>query len=122
MIVRILPFNPELYAIEKECRAAELDDAERLAVRQERAVPLLDELFAWMALKDAEGPPKSPMAAALRYSLKLETALRCYASDGRLEIDNNRAERALRAVAVGRNYVESSVMLSRPGGDRAKAA
>ena len=92
----------ELYAIEKECTAAELDDAKRLAVRQERAVPLLDELFAWVALKNGEVLPKSPMAAALRYSLKLETALRCYASDGRLEIDNNRAERALRAVAVGR--------------------
>jgi hypothetical protein len=81
---------------------AELDDGERLAVRQEQALPLLDELFAWMALKEAEVLPKSPMAAALRYSLTLETALRCYASDGRLEIDNNRAERAMRPVAVGR--------------------
>jgi len=91
-----------LYAIERNCRSADLDDAARLAVRQEQSVPLLDELFAWMALKEAEVLPKSPMAAALRYSLKLETALRRYADDGRLEIDNNRAERALRPVAVGR--------------------
>ena len=55
-----------------------------------------------MALKEAEVLPKSPMAAALRYCLKLEEALRRYATDGRLEIDNNRAERALRQVAVGR--------------------
>jgi len=92
----------ELYEIEKHCKAADLDDAARLAVRQEEAVPLLDELFAWMALKEAEALPKSPMAAALRYSLTLETALRGYTGDGRLEIDNNRAERALRPVAVGR--------------------
>lgn len=92
----------DLYAIEKSCTAAELDDDQRLAVRQEQALPVLDEIFAWMALKESEVLPKSPMAAALRYSLKLETALRRYASDGRLEIDNNRAERALRAVAVGR--------------------
>jgi len=91
-----------LYRIEKHCRAAELDDAARLAVRQEEAVVLLDELFAWMALKEAAVLPKSPMAAALRYSLTLEAALRRYAGDGRLEIDNNRAERALRPVAVGR--------------------
>lgn len=91
-----------LYRIEKHCTRAELNDAERLAIRQEQAVPVLDELFAWMALKEAEVLPKSPMAAALKYSLTLETALRRYASDGRLEIDNNRAERALRPVAVGR--------------------
>ena len=91
-----------LYVIEKQCKEAELDDAGRLAVRQKHALPVLDELFAWMALKEAEVLPKSPMAAALRYSLKLEAALRRYASDGRLEIDNNRAERGLRPVAVGR--------------------
>jgi hypothetical protein len=91
-----------LYAIERNCKSADLDDAARRAVRREQSVPLLDELFAWMALKEAEVLPKGPMAAALRYSLKLETALRRYADDGRLEIDNNRAERALRPVAVGR--------------------
>jgi len=91
-----------LYAIEKNCTAADLDDDQRLAARQEQSVPLLDVVFAWMASKEAEVLPKSPMAAALRYSLKLEVALRRYASDGCLEIDNNRAERALRAVAVGR--------------------
>jgi len=91
-----------LYAIEKHCTKKKLNDAERAAVRLEHSVPLLDELFAWMALKEAEVLPKSPMAKALRYALKLEQALRRYATDGRLEIDNNRAERALRAVAVGR--------------------
>jgi transposase len=91
-----------LYAIEKQCTEAELDDDRRLAVRQEHALPLLNDLFAWMALKEAEVLPKSPMAGALRYCLKLEEALRRYASDGRLEIDNNRAERGLRPVAVGR--------------------
>ncbi len=91
-----------LYALETQCTSAGLDDAQRLAVRREHARPLLDELFAWMAAREAEVLPKSPMATALRYSLSLETALRRYATDGRLEIDNNRAERALRPVAVGR--------------------
>lgn len=91
-----------LYAIEKQCTAAELDDDRRFAIRQEHAAPLLDELFAWMAAKEAEVLPKGPMGAALRYSLKLEKALRRYTSEGCLEIDNNRAERALRSATVGR--------------------
>ena len=92
----------ELYAVEKYCASAGLNDTERQAVRSAQSVPMLDALFAWMALKEAEVLPKSPMAEALRYSLKLEQALRCYTTDGCLEIDNNRAERALRQVAVGR--------------------
>ena len=55
-----------------------------------------------MAVKEAEVLPKSPIAGALRYALTLGGALRCYADHGFLEIDNNRAERALRPVAVGR--------------------
>ena len=107
----------ELYAIEKQCKDAELDEDKRLAVRQEQAVPIMDELFAWMALKEAEVFPKSPMAAALKYSLKLEQALRRYASHGFLEIDNNRAERGLRAVAVGRkNWM---FFLNESGGESA---
>ena len=45
---------------------------------------------------------KTPLNHLCSYSLKLEDALRRYVTDGRLEIDNNRAERALRQVAVGR--------------------
>ena len=47
--------------------------------------------------------PKSPMGKALGYALRLETALRQFLNDGRLEMENNAAERALRAVAIGRN-------------------
>lgn len=107
-----------LYAIEKQCTQAGLEDAERLAVRREHAVPLLDELFAWMAAKEAEVLPKSPMAKALRYSLKLETALCRYTTDRRLEIDNNRAERALRTVAVGR---KNWMFFQREGGGETAA-
>ena len=49
---------------------------------------------------------KSALAEAIRYALKLWTALVRYASDGRVEIDNNAAERSLRTVALGRkNYL-----------------
>ena len=91
-----------LYAVERVAKERKLDDDGRRELRQEQAVPIADELFAWMAATQATVLPKSPTGAALRYALKLETALRRYLDNGRLSIDNNAAERALRAVAVGR--------------------
>ena len=92
----------ELYAVEREARDRELDDDARRELRQQRAVPIADELFAWMAARQAEVLPKGAMGKALSYALKLEPALRRYLANGRLSIDNNAAERALRSVAVGR--------------------
>ena len=56
--------------------------------------------------------PKSETAGAIRYALSRWRALTRYADDGRLEIDNSAAERALRAVALGRNYVQRWIMSS----------
>ena len=92
----------ELYAIERTAKERELDDDARRELRQKCSVPIADELFAWMAATQATVLPKSPMGEALAYTLKLEAALRRYLENGRLSIDNNAAERALRAVAVGR--------------------
>ena len=92
----------ELNAVERTAKDRELDDNARRELRQEYSVPIADELFAWMAATQPTVLPKSPMGEALAYTLKLELALRRYLENGRLSIDNNAAERALRAVAVGR--------------------
>ena len=92
----------ELYAVERLAKEHELDDGARGELRQQHALPIAEELFAWMAATQAAVLPKSPMGQALSYTLKLETALRRYLDNGRLSIDNNAAERALRAVAIGR--------------------
>jgi len=92
----------ELYAVERVASGHELDDEARRELRLQHARPIADELFAWMAAIQATVLPKSPMGGALSYTLKLEPALRRYLENGRLSIDNNAAERALRAVAVGR--------------------
>jgi len=89
-----------LYLVEKE--AKDVSDAERTTIRVERSKPLLAELRAWLELKEAMVLPKSPIAGAIRYALNQWDALSRYASDGRLSIDNNAAERALRPFAVGR--------------------
>ena len=78
----------------------------RLALRQAEAEPLLDDLEAWL---DAQLPTlsgKSPLAEAIRYALTRLKRLRPYLGDGRLGIDNNVAERAMRSIALGRkNYL-----------------
>ena len=91
----------------------------RQEVRQTRAMPLIDELHKWMEKMLRSLSTKSETAGAIRYALSHWRALTRYIDDGRLEIDNSAAERALRAVALGRkNYLFAG---SNAGGDRAAA-
>jgi transposase-like protein len=88
-----------LYAIEQQIRGRPPD--ERRAVRQERSRPLLDGLRSWFEQTLASLSQKSATAKAIRYALSRWEALGRYCEDGRVEIDNNAAERALRCVALG---------------------
>ena len=107
----------QLYAIEESIRGRPPD--ERRQVRQARARPLLDALHPWLQDARAKLSSKSETTAAVNYALNLWDALLRYCDDGRLEIDNNAAERALRAVALGRkNYLFAG---SDRGGERAAA-
>src|SRR5450755_4567386 len=104
-----------LYAVEDEVRGKPIDL--RLTIRQARARPLLDELRKWMEKSLRSLSRKSETAGAIRYALSRWRALTRYTDDGRLEIDNSAAERALRAVALGRkNYL---FVGSDSGGERA---
>ncbi len=105
----------ELYAIESEIRGRSPE--ERRAARQARSQPLLDSMRTWLESRLPELSRKSDTTAAIRYTLALWDALGRYINDGCLEIDNNAAERALRAVALGRkNYLFAGSDL---GGERA---
>lgn len=107
----------ELYGIEKEIRGSPAD--ERRRERQARAKPLLEALRAWFYDTLVGLSKKSETAGAIRYALGRWPALVRYLDDGELEIDNNAAERALRAVALGRkNYLFAG---SDSGGERAAA-
>ncbi|PCJ02695.1 MAG: transposase [Alphaproteobacteria bacterium] len=93
-----------LYEIEKEIKGRPPDA--RAAERQERAKPLLEEFETWLTqvLQTVSG--KTPFASAVRYALRRMEGLQVYLADGRLEIDNNTAERAMRPIALGRkNYM-----------------
>ena len=106
-----------LYGIEKDIRGRPPD--ERREVRNQRARPLLESLRQWFETTLLKLSRKSDTTAAIRYGLGLWEALTRYCDDGHLEIDNNAAERALRAVALGRkNYLFAG---SDTGGERAAA-
>jgi transposase len=90
----------QLYAIEK--RARDLDETERCALRVAEAKPVLDAFKAWLDAEAQRALPKSPLGEAISYARTQWIALTRYLEDGLLELDNNRAERALRRVAIGR--------------------
>jgi transposase len=99
-----------LYAVEDEAAAliaqetleGAAADALRLRVRREKSVPLLDTLAQWLREQQPLVLPKSPIGQAIAYTLRHGQALHRYTEHGFLDIDNNAAERALRAVAIGR--------------------
>jgi transposase len=106
-----------LYKIEEDIRGRSA--AERQAVRQARAGPQLESLHAWLHTTATTLSKKSELAKAIRYALSNWVALTRYRDDGQVEIDNNTAERALRAVALGRkNWLFAG---SDDGGERAAA-
>lgn len=96
----------QLYAIERTAREQNMEPQQRKALRIEKALPLLDQLNSWAKESVGKVVPKSPMGKALAYYLKREKKLRAYTQDGRLEIDNNYVENAIRPLALGRkNYL-----------------
>jgi transposase len=107
----------QLYGIEQDIRGR--SPAERAEVRQARSRPLLESLHAWLNATLATLSRKSDVAGAIQYALQRWPALLLFCHDGRVEMDNNAAERALRAVALGRkNFLFAG---SDAGGERAAA-
>lgn len=106
-----------LYGIEDGIRGKPPD--ERRRCRKDKAMPLLGAFKAWLEATLPKLPGKSGLAAAMRYALGRWDALVRYAGDGRVEIDNNAAERSIRGIALGRkNYLFAG---SDAGGERAAA-
>jgi transposase len=90
----------ELYAIEAEIRGRPAE--ERRAVRQERSKPLVDALHAWLTAQLGRVSGRSNLAEAIRYVLRHWQGLVLFLEDGRLELDTNTVERAIRPISLGR--------------------
>lgn len=92
----------ELYAIERRAKDAALTADFVRDLRRAESLPRLGRLRDWMDVTRRQVLDKGPLAKAIGYALANWTALCRYCEDGRLAIDNNDAERALRSIAVGR--------------------
>ena len=81
-------------------KLADLAPAQRKVRRDASVRPLVDRFFTWARAEYARLPARGLVATALGYSVRHEQALRRFLDDGRLRMDNNAAERALRPIAV----------------------
>ena len=97
-----LGYYRALYVLEGGATANNFDDDQRLRMRQDLSVPLLEEFKAWLDKQRDQVLPKSPMAEAIGYALNNWSALIRYTEAGFLSIDNNVAEREMKRIAIGR--------------------
>ena len=89
-----------LYHIESEIRGRSAD--ERRAVRQDKTRPILQALEPWLRAKLGLISQKTKLAEAIRYALSRWDGLCRFLDDGRIEIDSNVVERAIRPIALNR--------------------
>jgi transposase len=103
---QVLAIIGQLYGIERTASDKHLDACARRRLRQEQARPILEKLHTYLQSQQATALPKSPLGAAIGYTLRNWAALTRYTEDGRLKADNNGAELALRPIVLGRkNYL-----------------
>jgi hypothetical protein len=90
----------ELYKVEAEIRGRSAE--ERRTLRQERSKPIVEALHAWLTVQLERVSGRSTLAEAIRYALRHWTGLVLFLEDGRIELDTNVIERAIRPIALGR--------------------
>lgn len=107
----------KLYAIERRAMEADLDGEQLLRLRQNEAVPILEDFKVWMEDNLSMVLPKSTIGKAFKYTLALWPRLTRYTQNGAWLIDNNQIENTIRPLALGRkNYLFAG---SHPAAQRA---
>lgn len=98
--IAILEQIGEIYGIEANIRGLEPD--KRLEERTKKSKVLVEKLFTGFRKAYDQLPKKSSTAKAISYALNNQNALMKFLDNGKIEIDNNAAERAMRSIAIGR--------------------
>lgn len=114
---KALEYIRELYEIERKAKdvCSKVEDIHQW--RQTHAPPILNSFHTWLKEQQKRVLPRTALAGAINYALNHWEALNSYLLDGNLEIDNNRSERGIRPLALGRkNYL---FVVSKSGGEAA---
>lgn len=92
----------KLYKIEKDAKKQDLSSDDIKQLRQNKSRPLIEKLFKWLDEKAMTTSSQAPIGKAIAYAQNQRKKLIQYLDDGRLEIDNNRSERAVKPFVIGR--------------------
>ena len=96
----------KLYALERELKQTNAEEKQVVAMRKEKAAPVIAGLKQWMITNRPEVMPTSVIGKAIDYTLSRIDALKVYTTDAKLQIDNNLVENSIRPIAIGRkNYL-----------------
>lgn len=91
-----------LYLIEQHMKQASYSDDLKKWLRRKRSKPILKNIYRWLKAHQPRVTPKSVLGQAIGYALNHWRSLTVFLGNGRLEIDNNRAERAIKPIVIGR--------------------
>lgn len=91
-----------LYAVEKQAKRMQMSAEQRHQLRQEKASPVMAEFKRWLDQHQPEVPPSLKLGKAFTYAQNEWDRMTHYLDDGRIEIDNNAAERAIKPFVIGR--------------------
>ena len=105
-----LNFCNQLFAVERKLK--DLNPNDRYEERLKQSKPILDAFLSWLKIQEHKVLPKSALGKAITYCLV------AFLEDGRLEIDNNRSERSIKPVVIGR---KAWLFANTPQGARASA-
>ncbi len=111
-----LAFIQKLYKVEKEARDKNLSPEARKVLRDKESRPILDALKEWLEETMRGSPPQGKLGKGIKYMIDRWDELTNYLKDGRLEIDNNGIENAIRPFAIGR---KNWLFMGSPNGARA---
>ncbi|QDF67598.1 IS66 family transposase [Shewanella sp. SNU WT4] len=106
----------KLYGIEQQIKGKSA--GEKYVIRQQKSKIIINELHQWLLQRQDKIPPKMALGKAIQYGLNQFEKFRRYLDDGRLSIDNNRAERAIKPFVIGR---KAWLFSNTPRGARASA-
>ena len=113
-----ITFYRKLYAVEDIARKKNLSSEERYELRQKNSAPVLKALKEWLDHRLTKTSEQGKIGKAIRYCLSNWTELNNYLKDGRIEIDNNLLENAIRPFALGR---KNWLFMGSPAGAKAGA-